>query len=93
MPDIPVLDHAQTLGLSMPGGMGEAPVTAQEIKAWAEGEGVSLSPWEFRMLRRLSRAFVSGLHATDPPGAPVQTKAILAAADAMVDAGRASSKR
>ena len=39
-------------------GMGVAPVPYVELVAWQEGVGISLTPWEFRMLRRLSMEYV-----------------------------------
>lgn len=42
----------------MAGGMGPAPLTAQELVAWQQGSGVVLRPWEFRALRNASRAYV-----------------------------------
>ena len=38
-------------------GMGWGPLSAVELRAWCEGCGESLTPWEFRTLLAMSRAY------------------------------------
>jgi len=42
------------IGPTMPGGMGDAPLTHGEIRAWQDNTGIDLHAWEARYLRRLS---------------------------------------
>ena len=37
---------------------GQPPLTAQEIKAWADLSGIALEPWEFRLIRSMDSAFL-----------------------------------
>jgi hypothetical protein len=37
---------------------GPLPLDAKEIKAWAELSGISLTPWEFQVIRKMDRAFL-----------------------------------
>ena len=45
------------------GGMGPVPLSSAEVMAWQHGMGLSLAPWEFRVLRAASRAFVAEVNA------------------------------
>ena len=60
----------------MAGGMGEIPLTAQELASWSDGSGTGLSYWEFQSILAASSAYASEkYHAKDPawpsPTAPV----------------------
>lgn len=57
-------------GPSMPGDMGAQPLTSGELRAWQDGEGIPLSPWEFRVLRSLSKAYVAELYGAAKRGHP-----------------------
>jgi hypothetical protein len=43
------------------GGFGSAPLSFQEIEAWQRTTGVTITPWETLVLRRLSMEYVAGL--------------------------------
>lgn len=65
VPDLPPVDAGGYLvaylfevGPVASSGMGVAPVPYQELVAWQQGVGLSLSPWEFRTLRMLSVEYV-----------------------------------
>lgn len=69
MPEMPpveaggyLIGYLWEIGPTMGGGMGASPITHEEILAWAVLLGVPLQPWEARLLRRLSLAFVTELH-------------------------------
>lgn len=47
------------IGPSVAGGMGEAPIGYRDMQAWSEITGVELLPWEARILRRLSGAYLA----------------------------------
>ena len=64
-PGMPPLDAPYLLGYfwevgpTMPGGMGEVPLTFHEIQAWQEQIGIDLQPWEARIIRRLSCEYLN----------------------------------
>jgi hypothetical protein len=41
-------------GPTEPGGMGEARLSWRSLRAWEDGAGIRLDPWQRRLLRRLS---------------------------------------
>lgn len=54
-------------GPVMAGGMGPAPLSYGEIRAWQDVSGIELNNWEGYMLRTLSREYLSmSLEATKP---------------------------
>lgn len=62
------------------GGMGPAPLSWREISAWAERTFQRPSAWEARTLRRLSREYLSEIHAAEDqhraaPWSPAPTEA------------------
>jgi hypothetical protein len=64
MPPVPdacgyLVDHLFEVGPAMPGGMGAAPISWQELQAWQHQCGVPLLPWEASLLRRLSQAYLN----------------------------------
>lgn len=82
-PQIPLVYIADEIGLYMSGGMDVAPLSAREVQAWCEMMGETLSPWEFRTLRRMSQAYVSGLRSEKAPFAALDCKLALASAAIM----------
>ncbi len=84
-PDVSLVYIADEIGLCMSGGMDVAPLSAREVQAWCEMMGEHLSPWEFRTLRRMSRAYVSGMRSEKAPFAPLDCKLALASAAMMGD--------
>ena len=65
-PEMPPLDRAAYLvrylfeiGPVQAAGMGSAPVSHGEIESWMHLTRVQLQPWEARLIRRLSLAFVN----------------------------------
>ena len=46
-------------GPTQAGDMGEIPLTAQELRAWAKGCWVHLTPWEFQTVLMMSGAYAS----------------------------------
>lgn len=45
------------IGLTEAAGMGSAPISWSTIDAWQRRTGVPITPWEARLLRRLSMAY------------------------------------
>lgn len=54
-----VLDYFFEIGPLMSAGFGPGPITHTEINAWQELLGIELSPWEFRLIRRLSLEYLA----------------------------------
>jgi len=79
MPPNPMPHLVQRLieiGLTEPAGMGMAPISWQTLAAWSTMTGVTLSPWEARLLRNLSTAYLAEFNAAGEEGrpAPFRTK-------------------
>lgn len=65
LPDSPapyLTDWLFEIGPASATGMGDAPLSWQEMEAWQELTGIELDAWEARTLRRLSRAFIDQRH-------------------------------
>ena len=54
-----LLDQFLELGPASRDASGLAPITFAEIGAWQAVAGIELLPWEARLMRRLSSAYVS----------------------------------
>ena len=65
-----IIDRLMEVGPAMGGGMERAPITFTEIENWKATTWSSLMPWESRMLRRLSVAFVAESHRAEEPDCP-----------------------
>jgi len=83
MPDVGdaayLIAYWQELGMVELGGMGPIPLSAKEVCAWCDGSGVALCSWEFKIIREMSRAYLSQAHDSQqidcpaPYGAPENT--------------------
>lgn len=54
-----IIDYWQEAGKACYGGMGESPLTSLELEAWANGNGIELTPYEFKTIRALSVDYLS----------------------------------
>lgn len=54
-----ILSRLIEIGLTEANGMGASPLSWREIRAWQEATGVELPPWEARLIRHLSTAYLS----------------------------------
>jgi len=77
MPEMPEIEgHHQLIGYlwdcgpTAAGGMGEAPLSHQDIWCWQENSGIELDAWEARMLRRLSGEYLAQCQASTSPQCP-----------------------
>ena len=66
MPDMPPLDvggymvgYLLEIGPVVASGMGQGPISHQEVLAWQALTGIVLQPWETRCLRRLSHEYLA----------------------------------
>lgn len=57
-----LIGHLMDAGLVDVGGMGQAPLSWTTLRHWREQTGVRLSPWEARLLRRLSSEYIAEQH-------------------------------
>ena len=65
-----LIGYLWEVGPVVSGGMGAAPVSFCEIQAWQASAGLDLSPWELRLLRKLSNDYLAESHAAEEPGHP-----------------------
>ena len=103
VPDLPRVDSADYLvaylwdvGPTLVAGMGLGPLTHHEIRAWQSNTGVSLQPWEARILRQLSMDYIAQMRDGEKADCPApwtsasqQVVDRLRAADKMLHAIRA----
>ena len=54
-----VIARLLEIGLTGSNGMGPTPLSWGEIDAWTRQTGTELMPWEARLLRQLSTAYIS----------------------------------
>lgn len=64
-----LLRHFEGAGRALYGGMGAAPLTHGELRAYQRNSGVTLNPWEVATLRRMSEAWCAELQRADDPAA------------------------
>ena len=57
------------IGPTMPGGFGPAPLSETEIAAWQTNRRVTLTAWETRSLRELSRVYIAEMYRAETPDA------------------------
>jgi hypothetical protein len=54
-----IVERLVEIGLSEATGMSASPLSWREILAWQEATGVPLTPWEARLIKRLSTAYLA----------------------------------
>jgi len=74
MPDIGaaayLVGYWQDAGLVGVGGMGPVPISSAELIAWQQGQSIALQPWEFSVLRDISRVYLAQAQASEKPECP-----------------------
>ncbi len=58
------------IGITQPGGMGPVPLSWTEIANWQRDTGVCLEPWEARLMRHLSIAYLGELAKAESENCP-----------------------
>jgi hypothetical protein len=65
-----ITDRLIEMGLTQAAGMGAVPLSWGEINAWCDRTAVDLEPWEARLIRRLSAAYLAESHKADDENCP-----------------------
>jgi hypothetical protein len=65
-----IVEWLLEIGPGEAAGMGLAPLGWGQIDAWCSRTGIDLPPWQFRLLRRLSAAYVTESRRAEDPNAP-----------------------
>lgn len=65
-----VITYWQDIGVVEAGAMGPVPLSSKEIASWQECSGVELQPWEFRVLREMSRRYLIQAEESKKPECP-----------------------
>lgn len=86
-----IIERLIEIGLTEAAGMGVAPISWQSINAWRQLTGVDLPPWEARLLRALSVAYVAEGRAAEaetcpPPWVASATGSVIEAELRVLDA-------
>jgi len=65
-----IVERLLEMGMSQAAGMGVAPLSWAEIVAWQVATMVRLAPWEARLIRRLSSAYIAEGRAAESENCP-----------------------
>lgn len=65
-----LIGHLFEIGPTLAAGMGAAPITHVEMRAWQDVTGIALQPWEIRILRRLSADYLDESHQAEKADYP-----------------------
>lgn len=65
-----LIEHLFDAGPVQQSEMGVAPLSSLELEAWKRGTSVPLEPWEFQLLRDLSKAYLSEMLSGRDPMRP-----------------------
>ena len=69
--DLPYLiGYLFDVGPTMAGAMGDAPLSYGELQSWQHLSGVDLTPWEVRLMRKLSTDYLVQLQKSEKPECP-----------------------
>ncbi len=68
-----LVDYLMDAGPGSVAGMGMAPITWQDLAAWQQQIGISLAPWESKMLRRLSGEYLAQARKSEQADCPSPT--------------------
>lgn len=65
-----IVEWLLDIGLTQAAGMGSVPLSWTEIVAWQQATSVTLAPWEARLIRRLSAAYLAESRAAESETCP-----------------------
>lgn len=80
-----IIDRLVEIGLTEPAGMGMAPISWRTLAAWSELTGISLTPWEARLLRHLSVEYLAQFHRSDAETCPPPARAKVTRREAEIE--------
>ncbi len=70
-----ITDWLIEMGLTEAAGMGEVPISSRELAAWQDNTCVRLQPWEARLIRKLSKAYLDEGRAAESENCPAPWRA------------------
>jgi hypothetical protein len=83
-----IFDWLIEIGLTEAAGMGAAPISSRELAAWQDNSGVRLAPWETRLIRRLSKAYLAESRIAEVETCPPPWRAEVTAREREVEEAR-----
>lgn len=83
-----IIERLVEIGLTEAAGMGSGPITWQSIDAWCNRAGIDLPPWESRLLRSLSVAYVAEGRKAESENCPAPWRAAVSEREKEVELAR-----
>jgi hypothetical protein len=83
-----ITDWLLEIGLTEAAGMGAAPLSWRELDAWCDRTGVNLDPWESRLIRRLSSAYIAEGQSAESENCPPPWRIAVTARERNTEAAR-----
>lgn len=83
-----IVDRLIEIGLTEAAGMGAGPVSWREINEWQAGVGVTLDPWEARLIRRLSNEYLAEGRRAESENCPPPWRAEVTERERVVELAR-----
>lgn len=71
-----LFDYLQKIGIMTSNGMGNAPLSWQEINAWMQATGVPLNFWELGVIHKASAVYVHQLELSRKIDAPMPERVV-----------------
>lgn len=65
-----LIDYLFDAGPVEHSGMGPVPLSNLELQAWMDGSGTPLEPWEFTLIRSLSKSYLTEMVKGKDPACP-----------------------
>ncbi len=72
-----IIDRFIEMGMTQSNGMGASPLSWAEISAWCERTCINLPPWESRLMRELSSAYLAEGHKAESETCPAPWRGIV----------------
>lgn len=83
-----IFDWLIEVGLTEAAGMGAAPISSGELAAWQANTCVQLAPWEARLIRQLSKAYLAESRIAESETCPPPWRAEVTAREREVEEAR-----
>jgi hypothetical protein len=72
-----ILARLVEIGITESTGMGPAPLSWRELSEWQNNSGIALAPWEARLLRQLSLAYIAEGRRAESENCPPPWRAVV----------------